>query len=67
MYMKSLNIKKAHYGENNFNLIDIYYNLSLLYERLNDKQKSLEFAKKSYSIASSHYGENHKKTNMIKK
>jgi hypothetical protein len=57
---------KTHYGENNFNLANTYYNLCLLYEKLNDKQKSLEFAKKSYSIASSHYGENHQKTYKIK-
>jgi tetratricopeptide (TPR) repeat protein len=66
IFTKCLNIQKSHYGDKNFNLIDTYYNLSLLYEKLNDKQKSLEFAKKSYSIASSHYGENHQKTNEIK-
>jgi tetratricopeptide (TPR) repeat protein len=66
IFTKCLNIQKSHYADNNFNLIGTYYNLSLLYEKLNDKQKSLEFAKKSYSIASSHYGENHQKTNKIK-
>jgi hypothetical protein len=31
MYMKSLNIQKAHYGENNFNLASIYNNIGNVY------------------------------------
>jgi hypothetical protein len=49
--MKCFNIYKAHFDEKNFNLIGTYYKISLIYEKLNDKQKSLEFAKKAYSIA----------------
>ncbi len=29
--MKSLNIKKAHYGENNYNLASCYGNIGLVY------------------------------------
>jgi hypothetical protein len=29
--MKSLNIKKAHYGDNNFNLASTYSNIGSLY------------------------------------
>ncbi len=29
--MKCLNIEKAHYGENNFNLSDIYNNIGTVY------------------------------------
>jgi hypothetical protein len=31
MYIKSLNIKKAHYGDSNFNLADIYNNIGSVY------------------------------------
>ncbi len=31
MYMKSLNIKKAHYGDNNFNLANTYRNIGSVY------------------------------------
>jgi hypothetical protein len=30
--MKSLNIKKAHYGDNNFNLAGIYGNIGSVYK-----------------------------------
>jgi hypothetical protein len=29
--MKCLNIEKAHYGENNFNLADTYNNIGIVY------------------------------------
>ncbi len=32
MYMKCLNIMKAHYGENNFNLAGVYNNIGLVYK-----------------------------------
>ncbi len=32
MYMKSLSIKKAHYGDNNFNLASTYNNIGLVYD-----------------------------------
>jgi hypothetical protein len=31
MYMKSLNIKKMHYGHNNFNLASTYSNIGSVY------------------------------------
>jgi tetratricopeptide (TPR) repeat protein len=31
MYMKCLNIEKAHYGDNNFNLGGVYNNIGLVY------------------------------------
>jgi hypothetical protein len=31
MYMKCLNIKKAHYGDNNFNLASTYSNIGNVY------------------------------------
>jgi tetratricopeptide (TPR) repeat protein len=31
MYVKCLNIKKAHYGENNFNLAKTYNNIGIVY------------------------------------
>ncbi len=31
MYIKSLNIKKAHYGDNNFNLVRTYNNIGNVY------------------------------------
>jgi hypothetical protein len=31
MYMKCLNIKKAHYGDNNFNLASTYGNIGSVY------------------------------------
>ncbi len=32
MYIKCLNIKKAHYGDNNFNLAITYNNIGLVYD-----------------------------------
>jgi hypothetical protein len=29
--MKCLKIEKAHYGDKNFNLVNIYYNIGLVY------------------------------------
>jgi hypothetical protein len=31
MYIKSLNIKKTHYGDNNFNLASTYSNIGSVY------------------------------------
>jgi hypothetical protein len=36
MYTKSLNIEKAHYGDNNFNLAKNYMNIGIVY---NDQGK----------------------------
>jgi hypothetical protein len=30
--MKCLNIEKAHYGDNNFNLADVYNNIGRVYK-----------------------------------
>jgi hypothetical protein len=32
MYMKCLNIQKAHYGDNNFNLAGVYNNIGAVYD-----------------------------------
>jgi hypothetical protein len=40
--MKSLNIKKAHYGDKNFNLVSTYQNIGNLYR----EQRNLEQALK---------------------
>ncbi len=42
--MKCLNIKKAHYGDNNFNLATTYYDMSLLLENMHNLPESLEMS-----------------------
>ncbi len=59
MYIKCLNIKKAHYGDNNFSLGTTYYNISLLFEKMSNFTESLEMSLKAHKIRSNHYGENH--------
>jgi hypothetical protein len=42
--MKCLNIQKAHYGDNNFNLAFTYINMSLLLEKMDNFPESLEMS-----------------------
>jgi hypothetical protein len=42
--MKCLNIEKAHYGDNDFNLASTYYNMSLLLEKMDELPESLEMS-----------------------
>ncbi len=42
--MKYLDIQKAHYGDNNFNLGTTYKNLSLLLEKMHNLPESLEMS-----------------------
>jgi hypothetical protein len=39
--MKCLNIEKAHYGENNFNLARTYSNIGLVYREQGNLEKAL--------------------------
>ncbi len=64
--MKCLNIMKAHYGDNNFNLGITYYNISLLLEKMDNFPESLEMCQKAYKIFSNHYGENHQYSEKAK-
>jgi tetratricopeptide (TPR) repeat protein len=42
MYMKCLNIKKMHYGDNNFNLADVYNNIGAVYDNQGRLEEALE-------------------------
>jgi tetratricopeptide (TPR) repeat protein len=58
MYVKCLNIYKAHYGENNFNLAGIYNNIGAVYKEQGNLVQALEMYVKSLNIEKAHYGEN---------
>ncbi len=58
MYVKSLNIKKVHYGENNFNLASTYNNIGIVYKERGNLEQALEMYMKSLNIKKAHYGEN---------
>ncbi len=56
--MKSLNIKKAHYGDNNFNLAITYSNIGGVYKDQGNLELALEMQMKCLNIMKVHYGEN---------
>jgi tetratricopeptide (TPR) repeat protein len=56
--MKSLNIEKAHYGDNNFNLASTYGNIGLVYSDQGNLEKALEMYMKCLNIEKAHYGDN---------
>jgi tetratricopeptide (TPR) repeat protein len=58
MYVKCLNIEKAHYGENNFNLASTYNNIGFVYKGQGKLDQALEIYLKSLKIKKAHYGEN---------
>ncbi len=55
--MKCLNIQKAHYGDNNFNLASTYGNISSVYGQQGNLEKALEMYMKSLNIMKAHYGD----------
>ncbi len=56
--MKCLNIKKAHYGDNNFNLADVYNNIATVYYSHGRLEEALEMFMKCLNIQKAHYGDN---------
>jgi tetratricopeptide (TPR) repeat protein len=50
MYMKSLNIKKAYYGDNNFNLAGFYNNIGGVYKNQGRLEEALEMYMKCLNI-----------------
>ncbi len=56
--MKCLNIDKAHYGENNFNLATTYNNIGLVYKNQGKLEEALEMYMKCLNIKKAHYGDN---------
>ncbi len=58
MYVKSLNINKVHYGDNNFNLANTYNNIGLVYWQQGKLDQALEMYLKSLNIKKAHYGDN---------
>ncbi len=58
MYMKCLNIKKAHYGDNNFNLAITYGNIGGVYKNQGRLEEALEMYMKCLNIEKAHYSDN---------
>ncbi len=56
--MKCLNIKKAHYGDNNFNLDASYNNIGSVYNKQGRLEEALEMYMKCLNIMKAHYGDN---------
>ncbi len=56
--MKCLNIMKAHYGDNNFNLASTYNNIGNVYSDQGNLELALEMYMKSLNIKKAHYGDN---------
>ncbi len=56
--MKCLNIQKAHYGDNNFNLAITYYNIGNVYSNQSKLDEALEMYVKCLNIMKAHYGDN---------
>jgi tetratricopeptide (TPR) repeat protein len=57
MYTKCLNIKKAHYGDKNFNLATNYSNIGNVYADQGKLESALEMYTKCLNIKKAHYGE----------
>jgi tetratricopeptide (TPR) repeat protein len=56
--MKCLNIRKAHYGDNNFNLASTYNNIGSVYRNQGRLEEALEMYMKCLNIKKAHYGDN---------
>jgi tetratricopeptide (TPR) repeat protein len=56
--MKCLNVHKAHYGDNNFNLANIYNNIGIVYSDQGNLESALEMYMKCLNIKKAHYAEN---------
>ncbi len=56
--MKYLNIQKAHYGDNNFNLAITYSNIGGVYDSQGKLEEALEMYMKCLNIKKAHYGDN---------
>ena len=56
---KALSIKKAHYGENHFEVAITLTNLANAYGALGNPQQKKSLLEKALSIKKAHYGENH--------
>ncbi len=56
--MKCLNIEKAHYGDNNFNLATTYNNIGGIYKNQGRLEQALEMYMKCLNIKKEHYGDN---------
>ncbi len=56
--MKCLNIQKAHYGDNNFNLAITYRNIGRVYDSQGKLEEALEMYMKCLNIQKAHYGDN---------
>jgi tetratricopeptide (TPR) repeat protein len=56
--MKSLNIGKAHYGDNNFNLATTYNCIGSVYKNQGRLEEALEMCMKCLNIKKAHYGDN---------
>ncbi len=50
MYMKCLNIRKAHYSENNIKLVNIYNNIGIVYQQKGKLDQALEMYVKCINI-----------------
>ncbi len=57
--MKCLNIMKAHYGDNNFNLANTYNNIGNVYRGQGSLLEALEMYMKCLNIMKAHYGDNY--------
>ncbi len=58
MYVKSLNIKRAHYGENNLNLAESCNDIADIYREQGKLDQALEMYMKCFNIMKAYYGEN---------
>jgi tetratricopeptide (TPR) repeat protein len=56
--MKCLNIKKAHYGDNNFNLATTYNNIGSVYKNQGRLEEALDMYMKCLNIQKLHYSDN---------
>ncbi len=56
--MKCLNIKKTHYGDNNFNLATTYNNIGNVYYSQGRLEEALKMYMKCLNIQKAHYGDN---------
>jgi tetratricopeptide (TPR) repeat protein len=56
--MKSLNIKKVHYGDNNFSLANTYNNIGNVYGDQGNLEQALEMYMKCLNIQKGYYGDN---------
>ncbi len=55
--MKCLNIQKAHYDENNFNLATTYNNIAGVYYSQGRLEEALEMQMKCLNVQKAYYGD----------